>query len=152
MATTAMTARQRGKIFAMAKTLCVGDDELHDIVRGLTGCDSIRELSGKQAIRVIDRLNVLAGVTKDVPNRASEAQQLYILRLAREMGWAGEPSRLRGFLEAEGPLGGQLDLGDGEFRHGHAVGHPRAEHAHIAVEKRLGKGLYGAGGVEDSLQ
>ena len=57
MATTAMTARQRGKIFAMAKTLCVGDDELHDIVRGLTGCDSIRELSGKQAIRVIDRLN-----------------------------------------------------------------------------------------------
>ena len=37
MAETAMTARQRSKIFAMAKTLCVGDDELHDIVRGLTG-------------------------------------------------------------------------------------------------------------------
>ena len=101
MATTAMTARQRGKIFAMAKTLCVGDDELHDIVRGLTGCDSIRELSGKQAIRVIDRLNVLAGVERDVPNRASEAQQLYILRLARERGGAGDPSRLRGFLEAK---------------------------------------------------
>ena len=55
-------------------------------------------------------------------------------------------------LKAEGPLGGQLDLGDGEFRHGHAVGHPRAEQAHIAVEKRLGEGLHGAGGVEDSLQ
>lgn len=101
MAATAMTTRQRSKIYAMGKTLCIGDDELHDIVRGLTGCESIRELSGRQAARVIDRLNVLAGVAKDVPNRASEAQQLYILRLAREMGWAGEPSRLRGFLEAK---------------------------------------------------
>ena len=101
MAATAMTAQQRSKIYAMGKTLCIGDDELHDIVRGLTGCESIRELSGRQAARVIDRLNVLAGVERDVPNRASEAQQLYILRLAREMGWAGEPSRLRGFLEAK---------------------------------------------------
>lgn len=101
MASTAITAKQRGKIFAMKKTLGIGDDELHDIIRGLTGCDSIRELSGRQAIHVIDRLNVLAGIEKDVPNRASEAQQLYILRLAREMGWSGKPSRLRSFLETK---------------------------------------------------
>lgn len=101
MAATAITTKQRQKIYAMKNALRIGEDELHDIVRGLTGCESIRELSGRQAIRVIDRLNVLAGVEKDVPNRATEPQQFCILRLAREMGWAGKPSRLRGFLEAK---------------------------------------------------
>ena len=101
MGATAITAKQRQKIYAMKKTLRISEDELHDIIRGLTGCESIRELSGRQAIRVIDRLNVLAGVEKDVPDRATGPQQLHILRLAREMGWAGQPSRLRGFLEAK---------------------------------------------------
>ena len=96
-----VTAEQTRKIYAMARKNGIGNDELHDIVYGLTGCESIKSLSKQQAIRVIDRLNVLTGVEKNVPNRATEPQQMYILRLAREMGWSDDPARLRGFLEAK---------------------------------------------------
>ena len=96
-----VTAEQTRKIYAMARKNGIGNDELHDIVYGLTGCEFIKSLSKQQAIRVIDRLNVLTGVEKNVPNRATEPQQMYILRLAREMGWSDDPARLRGFLEAK---------------------------------------------------
>lgn len=97
----AMTNAQIRMIYAMSKRLGMDRDELHCMVHGLTGCDSIRALSVKQGVRVIDRLNVLAGVESEAPNRASKAQQRMILRLAEEMGWLGEPARLRGFLEAK---------------------------------------------------
>lgn len=97
----AMTNKQIGKIYAMAKRLGMDRDELHCMVHGLTGCDSLRTLSVKQGARVIDRLNILAGVESEPPNRASKAQQRMILKLADEMGWLGEPARLRGFLEAK---------------------------------------------------
>lgn len=101
MSTAGLTGKQIQKIYAMARVNGLDGDALHDVVYGLTGCESIRRLSKQQAIRVIDRLNALAGAEKDVPNRATEAQQLYILRLAKEMGWTGEPARLRGFLETK---------------------------------------------------
>lgn len=99
MAAAGLTGKQIQKIYAMARVSGLDDDALHDVVYGLTGCESIRRLSKQQAIRVIDRLNALAGGRKDTPNRASEAQQLYILRLAREMGWTRDAVRLRSFLE-----------------------------------------------------
>lgn len=101
MASAKISSAQIRKIYAMQRQAGVNGDELHDIVYGLTGCESIKCLSMQQAIRVIDRLNALAGVEKGVPNRTTEAQQLYILRLAKEMGWSGDPNRLRGFLEAK---------------------------------------------------
>lgn len=97
----AISKKQIGKIYAMKGQLGMDDDELHCMVRGLTGCDSIRALTVQQGARVIDRLNALAGVEKEPSNRASGAQQRLILRLADEMGWLGEPARLRGFLEAK---------------------------------------------------
>lgn len=97
----AMTNAQIRMIYGMAKRIGMNNDELHCMVHGLTGCDSIRSLSASQGARVIDRLNVLAGVEREPPNRASNAQQRMILRLADEMGWLGEPARLRGFLEAK---------------------------------------------------
>lgn len=95
------TNAQLRMIFGMAKRIGMGDDELHCMVQGLTGEESIRRLNSRQAARVIDRLNALAGNSRDIPNRASAAQQRLIQKLAEEMGWAGEPARLRGFLEAK---------------------------------------------------
>lgn len=97
----AMTKGQIRMIYGMAKRIGMDNDELHCMVHGLTGCDSIRALTVPQGGRVIDRLNVLAGVKKEPTNRASAAQQRMILKLAGEMGWLGEPARLRGFLEAK---------------------------------------------------
>ena len=95
------TTAQLRMIFGMAKRIGMDDDELHCMVQGLTGEESIRRLNSRQAARVIDRLNVLAGNGRDIPNRASAAQQRLIQKLAEEMGWAGDPTRLRGFLEAK---------------------------------------------------
>lgn len=93
------TAAQIRMIWGSAKSAGMDSDELHCLVAGLTGCDSIRHLNVKQAIRVIDRLNALAGKQKDIPDRATQKQQYKILALAREMGWTEDPARLRGFLE-----------------------------------------------------
>lgn len=101
MMAAGLTNAQISKIYAMARQIGVNGDELHDIVFGLTSCESIKGLSKQQAVRVIDRLNVLAGFEKGVPNRATPEQQFFIQRLAKEMGWSGDPARLRGFLEAK---------------------------------------------------
>lgn len=88
-------------IFGMAKKAGMDNDELHCMIHGLTGVESIKALNTSQAARIIDRLNVLTGARKDVAARATAAQQHKILALAREMGWTGDPSRLRKFLEAK---------------------------------------------------
>lgn len=93
------TAAQIRMIWGSAKEAGMDSDELHALVAGLTGVDSIRHLNVQQAIRVIDRLSALAGRKKDVPDRATLKQQYKILALAREMGWDNDPARLRGFLE-----------------------------------------------------
>ena len=95
------TGAQLRMIFGLAKKAKMDNDELHCMIHGLTGVESIKMLNTSQAARIIDRLNVLTGVKKDVAARATPAQQYKILALAREMGWLGEPSRLRGFLEAK---------------------------------------------------
>lgn len=98
---TGKTNQQLRKIYALKRQLGMDNDELHCLVQGMTGVESLKLLNIRQAARVIDRLDALAGGRRDVPGRASEAQQRLIQKLAEEMGWAGEPSRLRGFLEAK---------------------------------------------------
>lgn len=94
-----ITTAQLRKIFATAHQLGMDNDELHCMIHGLTGCESIRRLNTSQGARVIDRLDVLAGKKKEIPCKATEAQQRKIIALAKEMGWMGDPCRLRAFLE-----------------------------------------------------
>lgn len=94
-----VTAAQIRMIHALARETGLDDDTLHDIAHSVSGKESLRALTRSQAARLIDRLQVLAGKAKDIPDRASQAQQNYIHSLAREMGWAEDPKRLRRFLE-----------------------------------------------------
>ena len=96
---TMATASQKRMIWSIARKLNMDDGDLHGMVAGLTGCESIRRLNVSQAARVIDRLNVLSGKSKDIPDRATQRQQNKILALAWAMGWSADPKRLRGFLE-----------------------------------------------------
>ena len=95
----AITAAQIRMIHALVRETGLDDDTLHDIAHSVSGKESLRTLTRSQAARLIDRLQVLAGKAKDIPDRASQAQQNYIHALAREMGWAEDPKRLRRFLE-----------------------------------------------------
>lgn len=95
----AITAAQIRMIHALARETGLDADTLYTIAHSVSGKESLRALTRSQAARLIDRLQVLAGKAKDIPDRASQAQQNYIHALAREMGWAEDPKRLRRFLE-----------------------------------------------------
>jgi len=51
-----VTAAQVRKLWVSAKALALSDDDLHTIVREVTGRESIRALTCEEAARVIDRL------------------------------------------------------------------------------------------------
>lgn len=52
-----MTTAQRKKIFGKSKGLGINSEELHVLVAGLTGCQSLTELTDKQAEAVIGELD-----------------------------------------------------------------------------------------------
>lgn len=102
---------QRNRIWAMAGQAGIDKDQLHDLVRGATGKESIRLLSRREAAEVIDRLAALTGApavrTAAVPaaggrtirmKLASRRQVWKIRQLEAQLGWGGDPGRLRGFL------------------------------------------------------
>lgn len=109
-----LTAAQMRKIWAVArKQLGLDDELLHAFVESRTGKPSLRELTRDEAKSVIDELARLAGDAGErtvlVPvgpggrmmacPLASRAQHWYIKRLAAELGWDSNPSRLRGFCK-----------------------------------------------------
>lgn len=51
-----MTAQQRKIIFGLSKGLNIDKDNLHMLVSGLTGCESLTELTDEQADIVIREL------------------------------------------------------------------------------------------------
>lgn len=100
----ASTAQLRA-IYGMARKAGLGDGDLHALVHGMTGCESLADMTGYGAGRVIDRLKALlgqepgCGLRRDAgPTRATGAQQRKILAQVRAMGWADDPERLRGWL------------------------------------------------------
>lgn len=52
-----MTAVQRKAVFGLSKKLGMNNDELHCLVYGVTGCESLKELTDKQAEEVIRELD-----------------------------------------------------------------------------------------------
>lgn len=52
-----MTDSERRRIFGLARQLGIGSEELHILVKGVTGCCSINDLNKKQTYDVISELN-----------------------------------------------------------------------------------------------
>lgn len=87
------------KIFALAREAGLDNEVLHELVTAVTGSESIKALTKRQGIRVIDRLNQILGHTT-AADRATGKQVWQINKLAEELGWKDNPRRLRGFLES----------------------------------------------------
>ena len=95
----AISTAQMRMMYGLARKAGMDDDMLHTLVKGRTGCDSIKALNIHQGRQIIDRLRELCGEPpKDAANRATTAQQGKIFALARELGWGDDPKRLRAFL------------------------------------------------------
>lgn len=98
----AMTKAQRAKIYAVCREQAIDNDLLHELVYAETGCSSLKELSGSQAIRVIDRLE--GGATPK--GMATARQKRFLTALLREIGWTtpegdADLNRLEAFIKSQ---------------------------------------------------
>lgn len=101
----AVTCAQIRKIHVLAKERGMDNDLLHEHMEMLVGKVSIRELTKKDAIVLIDSLEGKAG-SRDVKDRATHKQMHFIFGLMKEMGWTtgdGKPDleRLNRFLRSD---------------------------------------------------
>ncbi len=100
----AVTYGQIKKIYVLAKERGMDDDLLHEHMEMLVGKTSIRELTKKDAIVLIDSLEGKG--SRNVKDRAMAKQMYRIFELMKEMGWTtgdGRPDldRLNSFLRSE---------------------------------------------------
>ena len=95
-----------GAIYAIAKSPQLGmtDEELHLLVGGMTGKDSLKELTSRELMDLTTKLQEMrdsASGKKDKRNftrrgnRATERQRRTMYMLMKELGWTDK--RVRGF-------------------------------------------------------
>ena len=95
-----------GAIYAIAKSPQLGmtDEELHLLVGGMTGKDSLKELTPRELMDLTTKLQEMrdsASGKKDKRNftrrgnRATERQRRKMYMLMKELGWTDK--RVRGF-------------------------------------------------------
>ena len=95
-----------GAIYAIAKSPQLGmtDEELHLLVGGMTGNDSLKELTSRELMDLTTKLQEMrdsASGKKDKRNftrrgnRATERQRRKMYMLMKELGWTDK--RVRGF-------------------------------------------------------
>ena len=103
MALYKLTKAQLRAIFALRRELDMDMEDLHGIAYRIAGVDSLKELTGHQAGRMIDELKTRAGQklsgVSGGEGGLTEAQRRKIYVLTRKLGWADQPERLRGWLK-----------------------------------------------------
>jgi len=82
---------QRGKIFKLAAEKGLDNEMLHAYIFSLVGKSSIKELSKRDAMTIID---ALIGKTQNAIHMISNKQQKYIEGLAKNYGWVDENNNL----------------------------------------------------------
>lgn len=96
-----VTSAQLKAIFALSRKLGMDMEDLHGMAYRISGTDSLRTLSGREAGRMIEELKTRCGQpvirTGGGAGRATEAQQRKIFRLTCRVGLerpAGAPARV----------------------------------------------------------
>lgn len=100
----AVTYCQIKKIHVLAKERGMDNDLLHEHMEILVGKSSIRELTKKDAIALIDSLEGKG--SRNVKDRATPKQMHFIFGLMKDLGWVmedGKPDldRLNRFLQSD---------------------------------------------------
>jgi hypothetical protein len=102
-----ISEKQLRMIWGLANRVGLDDDELHEAVKGLTGKDSLKQLTNEDVSCVISRLtNAGAGIKKkrkarqDFPINVVEIitpkQRELIKYFEEKLGWQDNPARLAG--------------------------------------------------------
>jgi hypothetical protein len=97
-------------IWVLARQLDLDSDELHEVVAGITGKDSIKALSVGEGIEVVNTMIRAGGRVKkkrkprrklppNVVEIVTSEQLSYINYLEKRLGWQDNPERLGGFVK-----------------------------------------------------
>lgn len=93
-----ITKKQIAKVWATAKEISLEDDLLYCAVLRISGNTSMSELTKVQGAELIDYL-IAQKTSKTIrPGMATEKQLWLINKLAEELGWADDPTRLQKFI------------------------------------------------------
>lgn len=95
-----ITPAQLRKIHALSRERGLDDESLHNVCYALTKKDSLKKLTIREAIALIDSLT---GHKVSTDGRMTDSQRKYIFGLLKEVGWTddeGQPSqeRFMGFV------------------------------------------------------
>ncbi len=82
-----ITPAQLRKIHALGRERGIDSETLHAHVHTLTKKDSIKSLTIREAVKVIDSLQ---GSAKTVSGMITDKQKNFILGLAKDIGWMDE--------------------------------------------------------------
>ena len=97
-----VTSAQLKAIFALSRKLGMDMEDLHGMAYRISGTDSLRPLSGREAGRRIEELKMRCGQPAlkvgGGAGLATEALLRKIFRLTCELGWNDQPERLRGYI------------------------------------------------------
>lgn len=80
--------RQLSKIYVLVKEIGLNNDILHDLVKAMFNKTSLKKLSFIEAGKLIERLG------------GKNSQENYIRNLEKQIGWAENPERLKGFIKS----------------------------------------------------
>lgn len=80
--------RQLSKIYVLVKEIGLNNDILHDLVKAMFNKTRLKKLSFIEAGRLIERLG------------GKNSQENYIRNLEKQLGWAENPERLKGFIKS----------------------------------------------------
>lgn len=97
------SAGQIKAIWALGRRLGMDADDLRGIAYRISGVESIKSLTSREAGRMIEELKLRAGEPAEMTaggaaSKATMQQRRMIDMLVRQMGWADQPERLRGYL------------------------------------------------------
>lgn len=82
-----ITKGQISKIYVLAKDNGLDSEILHDLVKAMFNKTSLKKLSFVEAGKLIERLG------------GKNSQDNYIRNLEKQIGWADNPERLKGFIK-----------------------------------------------------
>lgn len=87
------------RLFAAAREQGVDKDMLHELAMSEFKKDSLKKLTDRQGLALIDRLGGKKLYYGSARGMATDRQKRYILYLAHSIGWGDNPARLAGFMK-----------------------------------------------------
>lgn len=86
-------------IWTRSAGLNMDRDSVHLLLKDVTGQERMRDCTDEQLQKMVTALKLQKGLQEQYSQRATSRQFKYIASLEYQLGWKGNPERMRGFLK-----------------------------------------------------